>query len=45
MITEEMVRFYTKRKLWESEAGEFIAMVGLSSKDEDLLKVSFRLEK
>ncbi len=45
VITEEMVRFYTKRKVWESEAGEFIAMVGLSSKDEDLLKSAFNLVK
>lgn len=44
-ITEEMLRFYTRRRQWESEAGEFIAMAGLSSKDEDLLKASFKLLK
>ncbi len=44
-ITEEMVRFYTKRKKWESEAGDFVAMVGLSSRDEDLLAEKFTLVK
>ena len=44
-ITEEMLRFYTKRKKWESENGKFVAMIGLSSRDEDLSTVPFQLEK
>ncbi|MCK4919661.1 MAG: glycoside hydrolase family 3 C-terminal domain-containing protein [Bacteroidales bacterium] len=44
-ISRDMLRFLDKNLEWSVEEGEFIAMLGSSSKNSDLLKLSFYYEE
>lgn len=43
-ITPDDLKFYTIRKVWEVEPGDFTIMVGASSADEDLQSVALKVE-
>ena len=43
-ITPDDLKFYTVRKLWEVEPGDFTLMVGSSSADKDLQKLALTVE-
>ena len=43
-ITPDDLKFYTIRKAWEVEPGDFTIMVGASSADEDLQSVALKVE-
>ena len=43
-ITPDDLKFYTSRKVWEVEPGDFTIMVGSSSADEDLQKLTLTVE-
>lgn len=43
-ITPNDLKFYTIRKVWEVEPGDFTIMVGASSADEDLQSVALKVE-
>lgn len=43
-ITPDDLKFYTARKVWEVEPGDFTIMVGPSSADKDLQKISLIVE-
>lgn len=43
-ITPDDLKFYTIRKVWEVEPGDFTIMVGASSADKDLQSVALKVE-
>lgn len=43
-ITPDELKFYTVRKVWEVEPGDFTIMVGSSSADKDLQKLALKVE-
>lgn len=43
-ITPDDLKFYTVRKVWEVEPGDFTIMVGSSSADKDLQKLLLKVE-
>lgn len=43
-ITPEQLKFFTAKKVWEVEPGEFKIMVGSSSRDEDLKTATLIVE-
>jgi beta-glucosidase len=43
-ITPDDLKFYTIRKVWEVEPGDFTIMVGASSADKDLQGVALKVE-
>ena len=43
-ITPDDLKFYTIRKVWEVEPGDFSIMVGSSSADKDLQSVALKVE-
>lgn len=43
-ITPDDLKFYTARKAWEVEPGDFTIMVGSSSADKDLQKLALEVE-
>ena len=43
-ITPDDLKFYTIRKAWEVEPGDFTIMVGASSADKDLQSVALKVE-
>ena len=44
VVTPDDLKFYTVRKLWEVEPGDFTLMVGSSSADKDLQKLALTVE-
>lgn len=44
-ITPDKLGFYNQQMQWQVEPGDFIGMIGGSSNDEDLQKITFRVNK
>ncbi len=43
-IEPKMLKFYDRKMNWSSEPGEFLVLIGKSSDDKDLKKISFQLK-
>lgn len=45
VITPDDLKFYTARRVWEVESGDFTIMVGSSSADSDLQQLALKVEE